>query len=178
MNESKIAVRYSKALFLSAKERGLIKEVRDDMLFILKLSSMDDFRDVIDSPVITNENKRQIMAALFKENVSEISFGMINLTVNNNRESFLPGIARSYIDLADDHEGITKVTLKTNVEISEKNRNRFIEIIERDLDTKADLEEIVDEEIAGGYILKVEDLYVDASLKTQLRKIRRELIKE
>ena len=96
----------------------------------------------------------------------------------NNRESFLPGIARSYIDLADDHEGITKVTLKTNVEISEKNRNRFIEIIERDLDTKADLEEIVDEEIAGGYILKVEDLYVDASLKTQLRKIRRELIKE
>jgi len=70
------------------------------------------------------------------------------------------------------------VTLKTPIAISEKNRNSFIKIIERDLNTKADLEEIVDEEIAGGYILKVEDLYVDASLKTQLRKIRKELIKE
>jgi F-type H+-transporting ATPase subunit delta len=178
MNESKIAVRYSKALFLSAKEKGLIKEVRDDMLFVLQLSRINDFRDVIESPVITNEKKRQIMTALFKENVSEISFGMITLTVNNNRESFLPGIARCYIDLADDHEGITKVTLKTSIKISEENRNRFVEIIERDLNTKADLEEIVDEEIAGGYILKVEDLYVDASLKSQLRKIRRELIKE
>ena len=36
----------------------------------------------------------------------------------------------------------------------------------------------MDEEVAGGYILKVEDLYIDASLKSQLRKIRRELIKE
>ncbi|MBN1387146.1 MAG: ATP synthase F1 subunit delta [Bacteroidales bacterium] len=178
MNESKIAVRYSKALFMSAKERGIIKEVRDDMLFILQLSKMEDFRDVIKSPVITNAKKRQIMTALFKENVSEISFGMVTLTVINNRESFLPGIARCFIDLADRHEGITKVTLKTNIKISEKNRNRFIEIIERDMDTKADLDEIVDEEIAGGFILKVEDLYVDASLKTQLRKIRRELIKK
>jgi len=178
MNESRIAVRYSKALFLSARERGMIKEVRDDMLFVLKLSKMADVRDVIESPIITNEKKRQIMSALFKEYVSEISLGLINLTVNNNRESFLPGIARSYIDLADTHEGITKVTLKTSVEISEKNRKRFIEIIERDMDTKADLEEIVDKEIAGGYILKAEDLYVDASLKTQLRKIRNELIKE
>lgn len=178
MNESKIAVRYSKALFLSAKEKGLIKEVRNDMLFVLQLSRMDDFRDVIESPVITNEKKRQIMTALFKENVSDISFGMITLTVNNNRESFLPGIARCYIDHADEYQGITKVTLKTSIKISEENRNRFVDIIERDLDTKADLEEIVDEEIAGGYILKVEDMYVDASLKSQLRKIRRELIKE
>ncbi len=178
MNESKIAVRYSKALFLSAKDKGQIKEVRDDMLFVLKLSAMDDFRDVIQSPVITNEKKKQIMTALFKDNVSDISFSLITLTVNNNRESFLPGIARCYIDRADEHKGITKVTLKTPIAISEKNRNSFIKIIERDLNTKADLEEIVDEEIAGGYILKVEDLYVDASLKTQLRKIRKELIKE
>lgn len=178
MNESKISVRYSKALFLSAKEKGQIKEVRNDMLFVLKLSAMDDFRDVIESPVITNEKKRQVMTALFKENVSDISFSLITLTVNNNRESFLAGIARCYIDRADEHEGITKVKLKTHVPISEKNRYSFIKIIERDLDTKADLEEIVDKEIAGGYILKVEDLYVDASLRTQLRKIRRELIKE
>ncbi|HCC71341.1 MAG TPA: ATP synthase F1 subunit delta [Bacteroidales bacterium] len=177
MNESKIAVRYSKALFLSARDKGQIKEVRSDMLFVLKLSAIDDFRDVIDSPVITNSKKRDVITALFKDRVSDLSFSMITLTVNNNRESFLTGIARCYIDLADDHEGITKVTLKVPVALDEKNRARFIDIIEEDMNTKADLEEIVDERLAGGYILKVENLYVDASLKTQLRKIRKELIK-
>ncbi|MEA1886440.1 MAG: ATP synthase F1 subunit delta [Bacteroidota bacterium] len=178
MNESIIAVRYSKALFLSAKEEKKIEEVRNDMLFILKLAAMDDFRDVIDSPVIPNSKKREIMTALFKKNVGDITFNLITLTVNKNREVFLPGIARCYIDLADKHEGITKVTLKVPVSLSEKNRKRFISIIEEDLETKADLEEIVDEELAGGYTLKIEDLYVDASLRTQLQKIRKELTRQ
>ena len=178
MNESKIAVRYSKALFLSSKEKGQIKEIRGDMRFILQLSAMDDFRDVIKSPVISNSKKREIMTALFKDNVNNLTFSLITLAVNNNRESYLPGMARCYIDMADRHEGITKVMLKTAVTVNEKNRKRVIDIIEEDMDTKADIEEIVDEEIAGGYILRVEDLYFDASLKTQLRKILKELIKE
>jgi len=176
MNESKISVRYSKALFQSAKEKDCIKEVREDMLLILELAGMEDFRDLIESPVITNARKRGVMTALFRGKVSEISFSMIILTVNNNRESFLPGIARCYIDLADEYEGITKVTLKIPGPISEENRQRFVDMIEKDLDTRVDLNEIVDEELAGGFILKVEDLYVDASLKTQLRKIHKELI--
>jgi len=178
MNHSKIAVRYSKALFQSAKEQGLIKEIRDDMMFILDLSGMDDFRDVIESPVIPDSKKKQIMEALFRENINDTSFNLITLTVNNNREAFLPGIARCYIDLADKYEGITKVTLRTPVAVSKNNRDAIEGIIERDLNTKADMKEIVDAELGGGYILKVEDLYVDASLKSQLRKIRKQLIKE
>ncbi|MDZ7739249.1 MAG: hypothetical protein U5K32_09355 [Bacteroidales bacterium] len=44
MNESKIAVRYSKALFLSALEKKELEAVREDMLFVLQLSGMEDFR--------------------------------------------------------------------------------------------------------------------------------------
>lgn len=177
MNESKIAVRYSKALFLSAMEQKQLKEVRDDMFFVLRLSAMEDFRTVIKSPVINNTKKKEIMKALFMDNVSSTSYGLIILTVNNNRESYLPGIARSYIDRSDRHEGITKVMLKTASPISESNRERIKDIIEGDLDTKADMEEHVVSEMAGGYILKIEDRYIDASLRTQLRKIKDELIK-
>ncbi len=176
MNESKIAVRYSKALFQSARERKQLKAVRDDMLLILTLSEMEEFRDVIDSPVISNAKKSEVLNLIFRDNVSDISLSLINLTVRNNREAFLPGIARCFIDLADEHEGITKVKLRTAVPVSSENRKRITEIIERDLGTKTDLEEIIDEEIAGGYILKVEDLYVDASLKSQLQRIKKELI--
>lgn len=177
MNESKIAVRYSKALFLSALEKKELEEVREDMLFVLRLSGMEDFRHIIESPVIANSKKREIMTALFKKNISATSFSLVTLAVNNNRESYLPGIARCYIDRADRHKGITKVMLRTAVPIDSSNRDRVRGIIEEDLDTTTDMQEIVDSEIAGGYILKIEDKYIDASLKTQLRKIRDELIK-
>lgn len=178
MNTSKIAVRYSKALFMSALEKKKIMEVRHDMLYLLRLSAMDDFRDLIESPVISNSKRKEIMEALFREQLSEISYSLIQLCIENNREAFLPGIARSYIDRADEHEGITKVMLKTAVELSKDNRERFVEIVERDMNTKADIEEVIDSNIGGGYILKVEDMYVDASLKTQLRRIKQELLNE
>lgn len=176
MNESKIAVRYSKALFLSAKEKGEIKRLREDMLFVLRLAGMEDFRDMIKSPIIGNSKKKDIMSALFKDNVHELSFSFIILALNNNRESYLPAIARVFIDMADRHEGITKVILKTAVSISKSNKDKLIEIIEEGLDTKSDLEEIVDSEIGGGYVLRIEDVNIDASLKTQLARIRKELI--
>ena len=178
MNESKIAVRYSEALFLTAKEKKLIDEVRQDMIFMLQLSEIDEFRDFIDSPVIANSKKKQIMAALFKDNVNEITYSLVTLAVNNNREAFLPGIARSFIKRANIYEGITQVSLKTAVKINTQNRKTLVDIIEKDLNTKADLEEVHDENIAGGFILKVDDLYVDASLKTQLRRIKNELIRD
>jgi F-type H+-transporting ATPase subunit delta len=38
----------------------------------------------------------------------------------------------------------------------------------------AEITEVVDPAVIGGYILKVEDIMVDASVSTQLRKLRRE----
>ncbi|MFO7853545.1 MAG: ATP synthase F1 subunit delta [Bacteroidota bacterium] len=177
MNESKITVRYSKALFLSALEKEQVREVKEDMLFLLRLSDLDDFRSVIDSPIINNQKKREIMTAIVKDNVNNTSFSLILLAIKNNREAYLPVIARSYIERADRHEGITRVMLKTAVPVDSKNKEMLTGIIEDDLDTKVDMEELVDSNIAGGYILKIEDIYIDASLRTQLRKIKDELIK-
>lgn len=175
MNEGKISVRYSKALFLTAKEKGIVEQVRDDMLYLLKLTSLEEVKDLLVSPVIENAVKRSALAALLKDNIGELSMNMVQLTVNNNREVFLPGIARSYIDEADKFNGVTKATLTTAYDISETLKRNIISLIENGLSTKVDMEEIVDPEITGGFMLKVEDTFIDGSVKSQLRKIRKEL---
>lgn len=178
MDESKIAVRYSRALFMSAVEKGFVKEVREDMNYILELAALEDFRAVIDSPVIDNRKKKGIMTALLKDKLNNISFSLVLLAVENNRESYLPGIARCFIDAADKSDGITKVKLITADDVSVENKKKVIELIEKSLNTKLDLHEESDKEIGGGFILKIEDLYVDASVKSNLRKIKKELLKE
>jgi F-type H+-transporting ATPase subunit delta len=41
--------------------------------------------------------------------------------------------------------------------------------------TRVDLKENIDNSIIGGFILKIEDDYIDASVRNKLRKIRKEL---
>ena len=41
--------------------------------------------------------------------------------------------------------------------------------------TKVELEEVIDAEIIGGFILRVDDNYIDASVRNKLNKIKKEL---
>ncbi|NTV84264.1 MAG: hypothetical protein HGA23_08200 [Bacteroidales bacterium] len=49
-------------------------------------------------------------------------------------------------------------------------------LIEKLFNTRVDLKENIDESIIGGFILRVEDNYIDASVRTKLRKIKAELV--
>lgn len=178
MNDGIIAVRYAKALFLSAKESGKIDEVKKDMLYILELSSLKEVQALLKSPVIDNPVKRSALQALLKGKVSPLSINLVTLSVNNNREMFLPSIARSFIKSADKHAGITKASLTTAVEINDSIIKNIRELLEKNLNNSIEIEEILDPDIIGGFLLKVEDTFIDGSIKTQLRKIEKELKEE
>lgn len=175
MNEGKISVRYSKALFLTAREKNLVDKVREDMLYILELASLEDVKYLLLSPVIENSVKKNALNALLKGKIEDLSMDLVNLTVNNNREMFLQGIARSYIRAADEFNGITRATLTTAKDVSEKVKKEIVNFIEKGLDTRVDMAELVDSSITGGFMLRVEDLFIDGSVKSQLRKIRKQL---
>ena len=74
------------------------------------------------------------------------------------------------------HRGITESVLTTAVKIDPELKKQVSGMIEKLLDTKVDLKENIDESIIGGFILRVEDNYVDASIRNKLRKIRSELV--
>ena len=145
------------------------------MLYILELTSLEDVKDLLLSPVVENSVKRNALNALLKDKIEELSINMVNLTVSNNREMFLQGIARSYIREADRFNGITRATLTTAGEISENVKKDIVALIEKGLDTRVNMAELVDPAITGGFMLKVEDLFIDGSVKSQLRKIRKQL---
>ena len=175
MNEGRISGRYSNALFLHAKEKGLIDEVKGDMKFLLELSAHSEVKELLASPVIENSLKKKALEALIEGRVSALTMNLVMLTVDNNRESFLPGIARGYIALADKHKGITKVTLITAAGTGEKVKKAVSDLVSSGYKTEVDLEEIVDPSITGGFKLKIGDTLIDGSVKSQLRKIEKEL---
>jgi F-type H+-transporting ATPase subunit delta len=177
MNDSKISVRYSRALFQSALEKKILDKVNQDMILISEICKVPETREFLHSPIIVPSKKMDIFHNILGENVERITLSLIDLVVKNGRESFLPAIARVFIDETRRYKGITKSVLTTAYKVDEKVKKQISELISDVFSTKAELEEVIDSEIIGGFILRVDDSYIDASVRTKLNKIRKELIR-
>jgi F-type H+-transporting ATPase subunit delta len=175
MNDSKISVRYSRALFLSALEKKILDEVNQDMIFISEICKIPETKEFIKSPIIVPSKKEVIFHKMLVDNVEKITLSLIDLIVKNGRESFIPAIARNFIHETKKYKGITETVLTTAVKVDDTVRKQITDLISEVFKTKVELKANVDPEIVGGFILQIDDNYIDASIKNKLRKIRKEL---
>jgi F-type H+-transporting ATPase subunit delta len=175
MNHSKIALRYSRALFESAREKKLLDRVNHDMIFISEVCMLPDVKEFLESPVIVPSKKTNILHKILGKDLNKLTLSLIDLIVRNNRELFLPDIARAFIHQTKEHNGVTESVLTTAVKVNDKIRREIIDLVSGVFKTKVEIKEVVDKEILGGFILRIEDNYIDASVKNKLRKIEKEL---
>jgi F-type H+-transporting ATPase subunit delta len=175
MNESKISVRYSKALFQSAIEKKQLDKVYKDMLFISEICRMSQVKELLESPIIYPSKKVAVLHSVLEKEIEKITLSLVDLLVKNGRESYLPAIARVFRDETFKYKGITEAQLTTAVPVNEKVRKQIIELISRIFKTKVELKENIENEIIGGFILRVNDNFIDASVRNKLRKIKKGL---
>ena len=175
MNDGKISVRYAHALFQSAIEKKILDKVYQDMILILEICTIPEFKELLESPIIRPSKKTEIIHNTIGGNIDNLTGSLISLVVKNGREIFLPGIAREYIRATKEFKGITESVLTTAVKVNETIKKRVADLIKDIFKTKVELNEVIDTNIIGGFILRVEDNYIDASVRKKLRKIEKEL---
>jgi len=176
MNESKISVRYAKALFSSALEDQILEEVMEDIKLVQSSLEIKGFKEYLESPVIKTSSKSELVRKVFKERISGLSMNFFELLLSKNREDYLGSIIRNFISLYREEKGIKSASLTLAFNVSEDNRKKFIKLLEDTFKSKIEMQESVDPELIGGFILKVEDEQFDASVKTHLAKIRKKLL--
>jgi F-type H+-transporting ATPase subunit delta len=175
MNDSKISVRYSRALFQSAIENNILEKVYEDMIFISEICKNNETKEFLNSPIIVPSKKTTIFHNILGENIEKITLSLLDLVVKNGREKYLPAIARVFIGETLKYKGITESLLTTAVKVDSKIRKQITDLISDVFNTKVDLKENIDTEIIGGFILRIDDNYIDASVRNKLRKIRKDL---
>lgn len=176
MNDSKISVRYSRALFQSALEKKIIDKVNEDMIFISEICRLPETKEFLESPIIPPSKKSAIFHKMLEGNVEKITLSLVDLVVKNGRENYLPAIARVFISETLKYKGVTESVLTTAVKVDSKVRKQITDLISEVFSTKVELEEKIDTNIIGGFILRIDDKYIDASIRNKLRKIKKELL--
>lgn len=175
MNQGKISVRYSKALFETAVEKNVLDKINQDMKYISEMCSFPQVKELLANPVIVPSRKREILHNIFGKEMHPLTLSLIDLIVRNGRDTSLPAIARVFINDTMRQYGITEAMLTTAVKVAPEVRKKIVSIISDLFRTKVELKENIDDKILGGFILRVEDNYFDASVRNKLRKIRKEL---
>lgn len=176
MNESQISVRYAKALFQSASEKKLLDQVSGDMELLAETCQLDDFRYMLEMPSLQVSQKNKLIETLFAKYMSEISLSMIRLIIRNKREIYLPGIARNFRTLYRNEKGIRSAELLTAVPVDESVISSIRQLIKKAFDADVDLTTSVDKEVIGGFVLTIEDMQYDASVASNLKKMKKQLL--
>jgi F-type H+-transporting ATPase subunit delta len=176
MQNPRLASRYAKSILDLSIERGELEEVYADMQWLQSVCKTNkDFVNLLRSPVIKNETKKKIVEAITKGRVSEITAGFNRLLITKNRERVLPEITTAFITAYKVHKKIQTVHLTTAVAISDSMRNAILSQIKKsDGFDKVELQETVDDTIIGGFVLKVGDKLVDASIAYDLKAIAKQ----
>ncbi|QNM84829.1 ATP synthase F1 subunit delta [Polaribacter pectinis] len=175
MKDSRAALRYAKAILNLAKDSKSETVVNDDMLFIANtIAENDEFEVMLRSPIVKSSDKMKVLTALFDGKVDNITLGLFQLLQDNKRISMLDSIAKKYAIIYDfdKHMQVAKVT--TAVPLSTEIEKQVLDKIVALTGEKANLENVINPAILGGFILRVGDVQYDASISNYLNELKKE----
>jgi len=177
MNESKISVRYAKALFELGKEKQVLEVLIADMKLVGELcNTVKDFWLMVESPVIKTSQKRESIKLVLGGKIDAISLNFLDMVFQNRREIFLKDMVRNFLAQCRKDQGILAAKLTTACRFDDAEKAKLSDLLKNVFNSKIELEEVLDEDIIGGFILRVDDQEFDASVSNQLSQIKRALI--
>ena len=175
---SRAAIRYAKAILQKANENNTQAVVFGDMQSVS--TTIEDSRElqaVLQSPVIKANDKKQALLKIFSGQ-SEIMHSLINILVDNKRTSLLSNVAKSYIDLYNEEQGVKVATVITAIPLSSELESKVMEKVkELTGSEKVTLKNEIDPTIIGGFVLRVGDIQYNASIANQFGNLKREFSK-
>jgi len=174
MAGARAAIRYAKAMLSLATDQKKADVVNNDMkLMANTITENMAFSEMLNNAVVKSEDKKTVLLKVFPK-LNKISADLFDVLITNKRVDILHDIAKQYSILFDKLNGkeIAKVTTATPMtkELEAKVLAKVKELTKKEIV----LENIVDESILGGFILRVGDQQYNASVSNKLNKLKRE----
>jgi F-type H+-transporting ATPase subunit delta len=166
---------YADALFEAAQDNDKLDEIHDQLgEFTDVLAGNRDLQVFFFSPYFSSAEKREGIAKSVSGAVEEL-INFLELLAEKHRMPAIFRIRRRFDELWANAKRRLEVTLTSAVELDRGVVEKVGEEVERQTDRKIDLSSEVDPEILGGLVLRVGNMVLDASLRSKLERLRKEV---
>lgn len=171
-----VSRRYANALFDAAFESKSYEKVEDELNFILKsLKGEPQFYQLFKSPLITVEEKKEMITTIFKKNISEQVYNLLLILVEKRREEHIKDIINEYIALVDEVKNKVNAVAITAVPIEKKDLLKLKENLSKSSEKDVQLQNYVDPDVVGGILIRIGDKVIDGTIKSRIVQMREQL---
>src|SRR5436190_6571115 len=170
-----IARVYAQSLFEVARERGKLDAIREQLAAVAEaVAESRDLQVFLFSPYFSSAEKREgISRAVSGAEPELVNF--LELLAEKHRMPVIFRIRRQFDELWAKENKQLEVRLTSAVELDPEIVERVGSEIERQTQRKIELEADVDEQIIGGLVLRVGNMVLDASLRSKIERLRKEV---
>jgi F-type H+-transporting ATPase subunit delta len=174
MQGTRVAARYAKSFIDLALEQGVLENAYEDMKLVAEVSKTNhDFVSFLKSPVIKTDKKQEVLKSIFGGKVNKVTDAYIQLITAKKREIYLPEIAEEFINQYNQKKQILTAVVTTASGIDDATRKQVLNLIKGASQSEVVLEEKINKDIIGGFIIRVGDKQIDASISRKLNNLRR-----
>ncbi len=178
MRDIRVAKPYARALYEAAVEQNVLTSITDDIEKMRGLiEQSEELAQFINTPLLSPQIKSDTFQELFTDGMHPLTINFFKLLAQKQRERYLVAIMDVFSDIVDEAAGRIVAKVTTAVPIRQDQEQRLIQQLSAYSGKQVRLETETDEQIQGGFIVKLGDTVFDASVATQLQRLKRQLAK-
>ena len=169
---------YALALYELSEENKELDKVEQDVKNINQLLNLSlDFKETIENPTITKEDKRNILLSIGeKNNFSKNLVKFLCFLAHKNRLFFLKKIIESFLNLASNNKGELKAKLISSKKLLPDEMINIQKELSKDFKSPLNINYEYDPDLIAGLIIQVGSVMVDTSIKTKLKKLEKNML--
>ncbi|MYC76971.1 ATP synthase F1 subunit delta [Candidatus Poribacteria bacterium] len=176
MRDIRVAKPYARALYDAAVEQDVLSSVVADVDRLRELvEESEEFTQLIHSPILSPQFKSETFQQLFTDTLQPLTVNFFKLLALKQRERYLVAIMDAFSAIVDEVAGRLVAKVTTAVPLTGEQKERLAQQLSVYSGKQVRLETLTDTQIQGGFIVQLDDTVFDASVTTQLQRLKQQL---
>lgn len=174
------ARRYARALMDIGIEKGVYRQYVKELAEVQEMiQKVPMFKATLLNLSFSSHARGKLLKRVLEGmDLSKEVVNFISLLVERDRLQQLPMIVQHYHTLIDEVEGQVRASVHSVIPLDDDQMAKLKGGLENALGKKVVLEKKVDTELIGGILVKVNNILIDSSMRTQLHQLVETLRKE
>lgn len=167
------AKEYALAIFAIALENDSMAQVHDDLLLVKEsLDANPEYKEYLINPAIPKSERVANIEEVFKDNVCEDVFALINIIADHGDIYTLVPAIEEFNLMFEDHMRYAKAVVTSAVELTEEEKEKLMVKLRAVTNKNVEATYVIDKSLIGGLIVDVDGKIFDGSVRKNLKNLK------
>ena len=167
--------RFSQAIFSLALENNAIDTWLTNFNELEIITSNMELISLLDRPDLDIELKTKIIKELLGTSISPEAFNLIHLLSKRNIVHTLKSLIDQFQQLEDSNKQLTRITIESATKLNPDQKTNLEAFLAQFSKGSIKTNYLINDTLIGGFIAKIGDRILDASIKTRLKQLNQSL---